>query len=91
MSELKTRRTWPQRLMITLNIFLILVCLATAFSLNYFYTKVSRIGRVELGNWLTPSDDATLHGAEDILIVGIDSGEGLDPNDPSTHRGDQAW
>ena len=68
--------------MITLNIFLIFVCLATAFSLNYFYSKVSRIGRVQLGNSLTPADDPTLRGAENILIVGIDSGEGLDPNDP---------
>ena len=68
--------------MISLNIFLIFVCLATAFGLNYFYAKVSRIGRVELGNSLTPSDDAKLRGAQNILIVGIDSGEGLDPNDP---------
>jgi LCP family protein required for cell wall assembly len=68
--------------MISLNIFLILVCLVTAGGLRYFYAKVSHIGRVELGKSLTPSDDAALHGAENILIEGVDSGEGLDPNDP---------
>src|SRR5438067_1072359 len=82
MSELKPRRTWPQRLMLSLNIFLILVCLVTAGGLQYFYSKVSHIGRVELGNSLTPSGDAARRGAENILIVGVDSGEGLDPNDP---------
>ena len=68
--------------MIALNIFLIFVCLVTATGLQYFYRKVSHIGRVELGNSLTPSDDAASHGAENILIVGVDSGEGLDPHDP---------
>ena len=68
--------------MISLNVFLIVVCLVTAGTLQYLYRKVSHIGRVELGNSLTPSDDAALKGAENILIVGVDSGEGLDPNDP---------
>ena len=68
--------------MLSLNIFLILVCLVTAGGLQYFYAKVSHIGRVELGNSLTPANDAAQRGAENILIVGVDSGEGLDPNDP---------
>ena len=68
--------------MISLNIFLVLACLLTAGGLQYFYSKISHIGRVQLGNSLTPSGDGGLRSAENILIVGVDSGEGLDPNDP---------
>jgi LCP family protein required for cell wall assembly len=65
-----------------MNIALILVCLLTAGSLGYFYSKVSRIGRVQLGNSLTPTETSGPKSPENILIVGIDSGEGLAPNDP---------
>ena len=65
MSEAKPRRTWPQRLLISLNVFLIVVCLVTAFSLNYFYSKVTKIGRVELGNSLTAEYRASLGGADE--------------------------
>jgi LCP family protein required for cell wall assembly len=79
---LKPRRTWPQRLLIAFNIGLVVVCLVTAGSLAYFYRKVSAIGRVELGNSLTPLDKTLPAAPENILIVGTDSGEGLDPKDP---------
>ena len=82
MSELNPRRTWPQRLLIAFNICLVIVCLLTAGSLAYFYRKVSAIGRVELGNSLTPVDKSVAAAPENILIVGTDSGEGLDPKDP---------
>jgi polyisoprenyl-teichoic acid--peptidoglycan teichoic acid transferase len=78
----KARRTWPQRLLIGGNIFLILICLLTAGGLGYAYSKVSSIGRVQLGNSLVPVDKTTGGGAENFLIVGTDSAEGLDPNDP---------
>lgn len=78
----KARRTWPQRLLIGGNIFLILICLLTAGGLGYAYSKVSSIGRVQLGNSLAPVDTSTTGGAENFLIVGTDSAEGLDPNDP---------
>ena len=82
MSELKARRTWPQRLLISCNICLIVMSLLTAGGLAYFYGKVRSIGRVELGNALTPLDTSGPAAAENILIVGTDSGEGLDPKDP---------
>ena len=78
----KARRTWPQRLLIGGNIFLILICLLTAGGLAYAYSKVSSIGRVQLGNSLVPVDKTLQGGAENFLIVGTDSAEGLDPNDP---------
>ena len=82
LAEFKARRTWPQRLLISLNICLIMVSLVTAGGVAYFYGKVRSIGRVELGNALTPLDKSGPSAAENILIVGTDSGEGLDPKDP---------
>jgi LCP family protein required for cell wall assembly len=80
--EFTARRTWPQRALISLNICLIVISLLTAGGLAYFYGKVRAIGRVELGNSLTPVDKSGPRAAENILIVGTDSGEGLDPKDP---------
>jgi LCP family protein required for cell wall assembly len=78
----RARRTWPQRLLIGGNILLILICLLTAGGLAYGYSKLSAIGRVQLGNSLAPVDKAASGGAENFLIVGTDSAEGLDPKDP---------
>ncbi|MEY2404148.1 MAG: hypothetical protein QOD38_1699, partial [Acidimicrobiaceae bacterium] len=41
-------------MLISLNVCLIIVALLTAGGLAYFYGKVRAIGRVELGNALTP-------------------------------------
>jgi LCP family protein required for cell wall assembly len=68
--------------LISVNVLLIVVCLVTAGPLYYFYGKVSSIGRVELGNSLTPLDTSGPAAPENILIVGTDSAEGLDPGDP---------
>ena len=54
--EVTARRTWPQRLLISFNICLIVISLITAGGVAYFYGKVRSIGRVELGNALTPVD-----------------------------------
>jgi LCP family protein required for cell wall assembly len=78
----KARRTWPQRLLIGGNIILIFICLLTAGGLAYAYSKLSKIGRVQLGNSLAPVDKTVGGGAENFLIVGTDSAEGLAPNDP---------
>ena len=69
-------------MLISVNVVLIVVCLVTAGGLAYFYGKVRSIGRVELGNALTPLDTSGPAVAQNILIVGTDSGEGLDPKDP---------
>ncbi|MEY2452956.1 MAG: hypothetical protein QOD92_2530 [Acidimicrobiaceae bacterium] len=69
-------------MLISFNICLVMICLLTAGSLAYFYGKVSAIGRVELGNSLTPIDKTLPSAPENILIVGTDSAEGLDPKDP---------
>lgn len=83
MSEIKFRRTWPQRLIITVNVVLIVSALVTAASIAYLYSKVSDIGRIQgIGTALAPVEEAGPDRARNILIVGTDSGEGLDPNDP---------
>ena len=62
---------------------MIVVCLLVAGGIGYLYSKVSSIGRVNLGSALTPEATADSPGqAQNILIVGTDSAEGLDPKDP---------
>jgi len=59
------------------------MCLLMAGSLAYLYGKVSNIGRVQgIGSSLTPVEDSGPGHIENYLIVGTDSGEGLDPKDP---------
>jgi len=61
---------------------MIFVCLLGAGTIWYLYTKLSSIGRVQLGNVLVPVATGSQSGAENYLIVGTDSAEGLDTNDP---------
>jgi LCP family protein required for cell wall assembly len=80
---IKFRRTFSQRLIIAVNLVLIAGCLATAGGITYAYSKVSSIGRIQgIGGALSPLDESGPSRAENILIVGTDSGAGLDPNDP---------
>ncbi|MEY2570220.1 MAG: hypothetical protein QOE63_570 [Acidimicrobiaceae bacterium] len=78
----RLHRTWPQRLFITFNVLLMMTCVLLSVTLAYTYSKVSNIGRVQLGSVLTPEVAGGSDQPQNILIVGTDSGEGLDPNDP---------
>lgn len=78
----RRRRTWPQRLLIGFNICLIFVCLVTSAGLGYFYSKFGQLPRIELGNVLTQESAPT--SPQNFLLVGVDSAEGIDPNDPIT-------
>lgn len=42
----RLRRTWPQRLVIGLNVVVVLACVGTAIGLRYGYATVGRINRV---------------------------------------------
>lgn len=77
---MKPRRTWPQRLLIAFNVCFVIGLLGTATGLGYVYSKYSRLPRVELGAVL--SDTSAAGEAENYLIVGVDSAEGLDPDNP---------
>jgi LCP family protein required for cell wall assembly len=79
----RLHRTWPQRLLLLLNVVVVLACFATAGGLAYVDNKAGRLQRIALGSAL--SDDTVQPGAEgvqNILLVGVDSDAGLDPNDP---------
>lgn len=79
----KLRRTWPQRLLITLNVLVVLGCFATAAGLGYVRAKVGSVQRVSLGTVLTRASDAPgMADPVNILLVGVDSEAGLDPDDP---------
>jgi LCP family protein required for cell wall assembly len=74
-------RTWPQRLFIALNLVVVVGLLATAAGMAYVYSKYRRLPRIELGAVLTdPSEEAG--DARNVLIVGVDSAAGLDPDNP---------
>ncbi len=77
----RLRRTWPQRLLIMFNSLVVVGLLGAAGVLGYGYEKFGQIPRVELGQALS-SEEETPGGAENYLIVGTDSAEGLDPDNP---------
>src|SRR3989442_1433987 len=81
-APVRLRRTWPQRLLIVFNVFCILGALTTAVGLAYVKQSVGEIQRVRLGNSLRPPAQVAAGKAQNYLIVGVDSGAGLAPNDP---------
>jgi LCP family protein required for cell wall assembly len=76
----RRRRTWGQRLAITLGCVCALGLGASAAGLGYVYRKYERLPRVELSGVL---DEVSESGEpENYLVVGIESAENLDPDDP---------
>jgi polyisoprenyl-teichoic acid--peptidoglycan teichoic acid transferase len=75
-----TSRTWPQRLLLSLNIFIVFACLLAAGSLAWAYNQASALPRIDVGSSLQA---ASAPGeAMNILLVGIDDGMGLAEGDP---------
>lgn len=73
-------RTWPQRLVLATGAAVVVVCSATAVAAGYFGFRFSQIDRV---------DDIEIAAAAagepaNFLLVGTDSREGLDPDDPDS-------
>lgn len=80
MSALVRRRTWPQRLLLSLNVLVTLACLAAAGGLYWAYGQASALPRIDVGASLeTPPPPGE---AMNILLVGIDDGMGLGAADP---------
>lgn len=80
----KRRRSWFQRSLLLVNVGVIVAALAAAWLLNESYGKVSEISRVQLEGSLSPIPEPSSPGQRvvNVLLVGSDSSEGLDPNDP---------
>jgi LCP family protein required for cell wall assembly len=80
----KARRTWAQRGVLALNLSLIAASLLTAAAVGWGYSKVHTVARrpvTALDPVLTADADGS-RPAENYLIIGTDSAEGLDPDDP---------
>jgi polyisoprenyl-teichoic acid--peptidoglycan teichoic acid transferase len=75
------RRTWPQRLLLATSCVVIVGLLATAGALGYVYSKYSQLPRVALGAVLSERSGSS--APQNFLIVGVDSADGLDPDDPA--------
>lgn len=85
------RRTWPQRLLLGLSLFVIAGCLVTAAGLYYALDKFNDIPRITLTHVLTPPVDDAVDGGGDqwdqplnFLLVGSDTRDNIDPDDPDS-------
>ena len=77
------RRSWPQRLLITFNVFAIVASLATAGLVAYGKKTLSDVPRVDLRpNTITPSSELPPGEPENFLVVGNDSADGLPADAP---------
>ncbi|MDZ7678670.1 MAG: LCP family protein [Acidimicrobiales bacterium] len=81
-SRVRGRRTWPQRLLLAVNVALVLVALGAAALLGYGYEKAGRFPRMALSGVLAEVEASSGEGAMNVLLVGTDTAEGLDPDDP---------
>lgn len=79
----RARRSVFQRVVLVGNIVVIVGFLVAAGLLAYGYTKFGQIPRVEIADFLSDSSElADGVVAENYLLVGVDSADGLDPDDP---------
>ena len=81
----RLRRTWPQRLLICFNVVCIVGALVAAGSIAYAKRKVDQVDRVVFGNdqgWVEGNELAD-DAPRNFLLVGADTDDGLDANDPA--------
>ncbi len=76
------RRSWPQRLLISFNLTVIVGALVCAAGLGYFNLKLSKLKRVSVGSVLTDAGGGPSK-PQNYLLVGTDSDAGLAANDPA--------
>lgn len=79
----RARRSVFQRVVIVANLGVMIAFLAAAGGLAYTYSKYGQIPRVEIAEYLSDAGEiADGDGAENFLMVGVDSADGLSPDDP---------
>lgn len=78
-AALKLRRTWPQRLLITFNIALIMGCIAGATGIGYFYYQFGKLPRFEFGDNILAEDPPG--EPQNFLLVGSDSRDFVDSDE----------
>jgi LCP family protein required for cell wall assembly len=74
----RSHRTWPQRLAISSGVLLTTFCFAAASLVGYVYWATGRFARANL-----TLDSAGANEPRNYLIIGSDSRDNVDPNDPS--------
>jgi polyisoprenyl-teichoic acid--peptidoglycan teichoic acid transferase len=83
----RAHRTWPQRLLITTNVVLVLACLGAAAGLSKIRSTIENVPVVDIGSSLTPAPE--LSEPRNVLIIGTDSAAGLDSEDPAAEGREQ--
>lgn len=77
------RRTWPQRLLITFNIGMVVLTLGLAAALGYANDKLDQVQRLDLGTDVLEEGPTDPGEPQNYLLVGTDSAERLDESDPA--------
>ncbi len=77
----RPRRTWAQRALLACSTFLAVACLTAAVTLVYLHDQFQDLQRIAFDPGVLTSPDASQE-AQNILLVGVDRAEGLDPDSP---------
>jgi LCP family protein required for cell wall assembly len=81
------RRTWPQRLLISFYILLILGCLTSAGGIGYFYYRFGQLPRINIPNL---THDSPPGEPQNFLLVGSDTRQFVDNPDEAKSFGDSS-
>ncbi len=79
----RIRRTWPQRLLLTFNIVMVVLTLGLAAALGYANDKLDQVQRLDLGGDVLDEVATDAGGPQNYLLVGTDSAERLEAGDPA--------
>jgi LCP family protein required for cell wall assembly len=74
----RSSRTWLQRLAIATGVLLTVVCVAAATGVGYVYWITGQFLRADLA-----LDSASSREPRNYLVIGSDSRDNVDPNDPN--------
>jgi polyisoprenyl-teichoic acid--peptidoglycan teichoic acid transferase len=86
----RLRRTWPQRLLITFNVALIVLCVSGAGGLGYFYYRFGQLPRVDIAEGILAREEPPGE-PQNFLLVGSDSRAFVEEgSDDQTSFGDQS-
>lgn len=73
----RRRRTWPQRILLSVGVVVSVAAIATAAAVGWAAWRLQRIDRTDVA-----LDQVVDGGPRNYLIVGSDTRSGGDPNDP---------
>lgn len=86
-SRRRAHRTWPQRLLIVVGVVSVGLFAAAVYVLNLAQDKASNVERIAISTGVL-AEEVTIDEPRNILVVGVDSAAGLDPDDPrNSERG----